>query len=82
MMERRPDSARVVKCVEEFKGELGGMSFEDGMVMADSELARRAGLNCDAAVSMALRRYAWWLARVSKEQSKSEKASQLLIVRS
>ena len=32
-----------------------------------SELARRAGLNSDAAVSMALRRYARWLARAPKE---------------
>ena len=97
MMERRPDWARVVKCVEEFKGErwneFRGRHGDGGRDMVIYlarrvggltllELARRAGLNSDAAVSMALRRYARWLARAPKEQSKLEKASKLLIVRS
>ncbi len=97
MMERRPDWGQVVRCVEQLKGEpwkdfrerhtdggrdlvlhlarrLGGMTL--------NELARRAGLRGDSAVSMALRRYARRLARDPKEVSRMEKASQLLIVRS
>jgi putative transposase len=97
MTKRRPDWAQEVACVEEVKGEPwsdfrerhgdGGREMvlllarrEGGLTL--SELARRAGLNGDAAVAMALRRYTKRLDRDPKERSKVQKVSQLLIVRS
>jgi len=96
MTEQRPDWEHVVACVEKVKGNRWS-DFQDrhgdrgremvmhlarhagGLTLA--EVGRRSGLNSDAAVAMALRRYACRLAQDPEEVSRLDRASRLLIVR-